>query len=77
MLNKFIILLVMCIALLSSAGTAAQKHPAGRAAIPDRVQTPYVGAITVDAATGRVLFEDHADDPGYPASVQKVMTLFI
>lgn len=38
---------------------------------------PYLGAIVVDAATGRVLFEDHADTKGYPASVQKLMDLLI
>ena len=31
----------------------------------------------MDAATGKVLFEDHADVPGYPASVQKIMTLMV
>jgi D-alanyl-D-alanine carboxypeptidase (penicillin-binding protein 5/6) len=36
-----------------------------------------LGAIVVDAATGQVLFEDHADAKGYPASVQKLMDLLI
>lgn len=49
----------------------------GRAQIPDRVGFPYLGAITIDAATGKVLFEDYADVQGYPASVQKVMTLMV
>ena len=40
-------------------------------------KTPYVGAISVDAATGRVLFEDHADAEAYPASVTKLMTLLL
>jgi serine-type D-Ala-D-Ala carboxypeptidase (penicillin-binding protein 5/6) len=73
--NKFLIYIVLCVALLASVGTAAQR--AVRASIPDKVQSPYIGAITVDAATGKVLFEDHADDQGYPASVQKIMTFFI
>jgi D-alanyl-D-alanine carboxypeptidase (penicillin-binding protein 5/6) len=38
---------------------------------------PYLGAIAVDAATGRVLFEDNADVKGYPASVTKLMVLLI
>lgn len=38
---------------------------------------PYLGAIVVDAASSRVLFEDHADTKGYPASVQKLMDLLL
>lgn len=40
-------------------------------------QDPYLGAIVVDARTGSVLFEDHADTKGYPASVLKLMDLLI
>lgn len=38
---------------------------------------PYLGAIVVDAATGKVLFEDQADAKGYPASMLKLMDLLI
>lgn len=38
---------------------------------------PYIGAIVVDADTGRVLFKDHADARGYPASMVKIMDLLI
>lgn len=38
---------------------------------------PYIGAIVIDAYDGRVLFEDGADRPGYPASMLKLMDLFI
>ena len=37
-------------------------------------RTPYVGAISVDAASGRVLFADGADRECYPASCTKLMT---
>ena len=40
-------------------------------------RSPYVGAISVDAATGNVLFEDNADAEAYPASVTKLMTLLL
>ena len=40
-------------------------------------RSPYVGAITADAATGRVLFEENADVEAYPASVTKLMTLLL
>ena len=38
---------------------------------------PYLGAIVEDGASGKVLFEDHADAKGYPASVLKLMDLLI
>jgi len=38
---------------------------------------PYLGAIVMDAASGRVLFEDKADAKGYPASVLKLIDLLI
>lgn len=38
---------------------------------------PYLGAIVVEAATGKVLFEDHADAKGYPASMLKLIDLLI
>ena len=38
---------------------------------------PYLGAIAIDASNGNVLFEDGADRPGYPASMLKLMDLFI
>ncbi len=38
---------------------------------------PWLGAIVVDAATGKVLYEDQADTKGYPASVLKLMDLLI
>jgi D-alanyl-D-alanine carboxypeptidase (penicillin-binding protein 5/6) len=40
-------------------------------------KSPYSGAIVIDAATGKVLFEDNADAKGYPASVTKLMVLLV
>lgn len=40
-------------------------------------RNPYLGAIVIDQASGRVLFEDNADARGYPASVTKLMTFLI
>jgi D-alanyl-D-alanine carboxypeptidase (penicillin-binding protein 5/6) len=47
------------------------------AALEIRSDNPYLGAIVVDAATGKVLFEDNADTRGYPASVTKLMVLLV
>ncbi|MCX5901098.1 MAG: D-alanyl-D-alanine carboxypeptidase [Proteobacteria bacterium] len=40
-------------------------------------KNPYLGAILIDAASGKVLFEDNADARGNPASIIKLMNLLI
>lgn len=40
-------------------------------------ETPYVGAIAIDANSGRTLFARSADRLAYPASIAKLMTAFI
>lgn len=40
-------------------------------------RSPYVGAVSVDADTGRILFASNIDTPAYPASVTKLMTAFL
>lgn len=40
-------------------------------------RNPYLGAIVIDAASGKVLFEDNADVKGYPASITKLMDLMV
>src|ERR1700759_5331123 len=39
-------------------------------------QTKYA-AIVVDAKSGELLYATHADSPRYPASITKVMTLYL
>lgn len=56
----------------TKAGSATKAAPSGSVA-----RDPYLGAIVVDAATGKVLFEDRADAKGYPASVLKLMDLLL
>ena len=51
---------------------APPKKPAGSIS-----KNPYIGAIVIEADTGKVLFEDKADIPGYPASTLKLMTLLV
>ena len=79
-------LLLVCaavaLALFASAAAPRKTVAPRRPAVAGPVETahrktPYVGAISVDAATGRVLFEDHADAEAYPASVTKLMTLLL
>ena len=62
---------------VAKAAAAPARAVAGRASIPAVARDPYLGAIVVDADTGKVLFEDGADRPGYPASVIKLMNLLV
>lgn len=47
------------------------------AALEIKSRDPYAGAIVIDYASGGVLFEDHADRRAYPASMIKLMNLYI
>ena len=47
------------------------------AAVSPYVATPYKGAMSLDADSGRVIFEEHADAKAYPASVTKLMTAYL
>src|SRR5438552_923593 len=55
-----------------------QPQPTGKTTKKNGIaENPYLGAIVVDAANGKVLFEDKADAKGYPASMLKLMDLLI
>jgi len=60
-------LLVFALAALASA-------PAARAFTSSRI---YKGVIVMDAASGRVIFEDRADEESPPASMTKLMTFAV
>lgn len=88
MRNCFLVgLVILVIGLATAAQAATQKSGASKsktAAAPAKStkkntisRNPYLGAIVEDAATGRVLFEDQADAPGYPASMLKLIDLLI
>ena len=78
-------LLLLVSASQSPAAAAAAKAAKSTATAPANksarskaiARDPWLGAIVVDAATGRVLYEDQADTKGYPASVLKLMDLLI
>jgi D-alanyl-D-alanine carboxypeptidase (penicillin-binding protein 5/6) len=78
--------LLLLLLLNPPTGSAASKQagkpnaPAASTKTPLKgvmSRNPYLGAIVVDAATGKALFEDQADAKGYPASMQKLMDLLI
>lgn len=49
----------------------------GRAPVQPLSQDPYASALLIDAESGKVLFEANADSTIYPASVLKLMTLYV
>ncbi len=67
-----VIVLAACPAALALSQNSVKAPHKGLMA-----RNPYLGAIVVEAATGKVLFEDQADTRGYPASMQKLMDLLI
>ena len=68
--------LVVCAAPAKKPVSAARRVAAAPVQTAHR-RSPYVGAICADATTGRILSTDNADAEAYPASVTKLMTLFL
>jgi D-alanyl-D-alanine carboxypeptidase (penicillin-binding protein 5/6) len=66
--------LVLC--ALAGAASAAQRADKS-AATTEIAPNAYRGATVIDAATGRVLFEDKADVQNPPASVTKLLTFAV
>ncbi|MBI5665952.1 MAG: D-alanyl-D-alanine carboxypeptidase [Nitrospirae bacterium] len=56
---------------------SVRKSKASGPRLQTLARNPYLGAIVIDAATNKVLFEDNADAKGYPASVVKLMNFLI
>lgn len=56
---------------------AGQVAWAGRAPIQNVAKEPYASALLLNADTGEVLFARNADAAVYPASVLKLMVLFV
>ncbi len=46
-------------------------------ALDVRSRDPYYGAIVVEAGSGQTLWEDHAGAEAYPASMVKMMNVFV
>jgi D-alanyl-D-alanine carboxypeptidase (penicillin-binding protein 5/6) len=78
-IKRIVVGLVCLLVVGQVTALAAGRKSKAEAALHKGIiaRNPYVGAIAVDAATGKVLFEDNADAKGYPASMQKLMDLLI
>jgi len=46
-------------------------------ALEARSGNPYYSAVVMEAGSGRILWEDHASAEAYPASMIKLMSLFV
>src|SRR5437879_5144920 len=82
--HRFSALLLVSLLVAGQRHAPAATHKSGQSSSSANpahagviARNPYLGAIVVDAATGKVLFEDQADARGYPASVLKLMDLLI
>jgi serine-type D-Ala-D-Ala carboxypeptidase (penicillin-binding protein 5/6) len=63
---------------LQAAASKSHKPSAAKSShYTGFARDPYRGAIVVEAASGRVLFEDNADAKGVPASLVKLMDLLV
>ncbi len=60
-----VVLALFCVGMCLAAPTSTYRR------------NPYVGAVSADAKTGKILFSDRADAKGYPASLTKLMTLLL
>ena len=69
-------LLAVTLLALAPTAFAANRAAPTRPASPDNA-TAYKGAIILDATSGRVLFEDRADEVSTPASMTKLMTFAV
>ena len=67
---------ILTLALLA-AGTLAQPAAAQIPYVNLLFSQPRYAAYVMDANTGEVLYEKNADSPRYPASITKLMTLYL
>lgn len=74
----------VALCLLCALGFLFGLNPVRALSAPDNgparrgiTKSPYVSALVIDAASGDALFEDNIDAPVYPASVLKLMDLYI
>lgn len=75
-MKRFLILLAVLI-LLAGGLSAHAAHSRRARPAPPPPPPPYRAAIVADAETGKVLFQENADAPVPPASLTKVLSLYL
>ena len=64
-------------AAAAAKSTTTAAKPTSLRGVPVISRDPCIGQIAVDGATGKTLFEENADAAVFPASVIKLMNLFV
>jgi D-alanyl-D-alanine carboxypeptidase (penicillin-binding protein 5/6) len=70
----------LALASIAGAAEAKARHKHSGGALPSFLHftsQPKYAAIVVDAKTGEVLYEQNADAHRYPASITKIMTMYL
>lgn len=67
----------MAALLALAVGVAAMGDAEAARKRSSQAASPKAAAIVIDANTGRTLYESNADAPRYPASLTKMMTLYL
>jgi D-alanyl-D-alanine carboxypeptidase (penicillin-binding protein 5/6) len=68
--------IVLCLGLASAMGLAPIQVPTASAAVRSFSESKYA-AIVIEANSGEVLYAHNADLPRHPASITKIMTLYM
>jgi D-alanyl-D-alanine carboxypeptidase len=68
---------VMLVAIFLSSCTTSDTLNVTKIAPPDAPLTEKFAAIVIDANTGKVLYANNADETRYPASLAKMMTVYL
>ena len=68
---------VFLVAAFVSACTTSETLNVAKIAPPDAPLTEKFAAIVIDANTGKTLYQNDADETRYPASLAKMMTMYL
>lgn len=75
-LGRAVALALAVLHCMGGAAEAAKRHKRATAQVPQDIPPPYA-AIVVDANARTILHNDKGEDLRHPASLTKVMTLFL
>jgi D-alanyl-D-alanine carboxypeptidase (penicillin-binding protein 5/6) len=65
----------ICVAASPSKAQDARPIPPVELRVPS--SEPRYAAIVIDAGSGDILYQERADSPRYPASITKIMTMYL
>jgi D-alanyl-D-alanine carboxypeptidase len=67
----------ICVFATPSIAQDEADMPSGSSDLRVPASEPRYAAIVMDAASGEVLYEKRSDSPRYPASITKIMTMYL